>query len=167
MRLDVLQALLSDIVTRHKADITFFTGLRSDFDPASARKFPAVHVQPITKNRIIFNGQYTINWTVLMEVVDRLPEDRQTTDINAMLNRMDVITDEILFELHCFGDENKSLTVNNIAHKFDFQIPAPIDGTVIIDETENNLTGWATSFTIVEPVDGSDIVCCLTDSFRP
>lgn len=167
MTLKNLQALLKDVVTRHKADITYFSGLGSDFNPSSETKFPAAVVQPIGKTRTLSpDGSYTINWAIIMMVFDILPEDRTTDEVNDKLARFDRITDELIFELYEFGYEEKDFIDGNETVKMDFQIPSPIDSNSMIDETESNVTGWITTFTIVEPVDGSDISCCLKEVFN-
>ena len=162
MTLETLQALLKDITDRHKADVRFFTGLNSDFDPANENQYPALHVDPISTSEVIFNAQYTENWSMVMELVDILPQDRTSDDVNDALNRMNEIRKAFFFELINFGDGSKDFQGTSL----DFTIPTPIVNTPIIDETENNLTGWQSTFTIVEPIAGSTLQCRLDDNFK-
>jgi len=167
MTLETLQALLKEVIEDHKAGLTFFTGLKKDFDPANERSYPSVFVQPVTKLRGLSpDGHYVITWTINMLMVDSLPEDRTSDDINEALQRFDRVTDAVIFKLYEFGYDETDFTVNNVTTRMDFQIPAPIVSDAVVDEGDSNLTGWLSVFTIVEPVDGSTIACCLADNYK-
>lgn len=161
MTLQTLQLLFKDITERHKGDVRFFTGLQSDFDPANEANYPALHVDPISVSTTL-TDQYVVNWSIVMELVDKLPDDRTTEDVNEALNRLNEVRKAVMFELMNFGRGDKEF--NGV--ELDFTIPAIILDTPIIDETENNLTGWQTTFTIVEPIAGSTVQCCLDDNFN-
>ena len=161
MTLQTLQLLLKDITDRHKANIRFFTGLKSDFDPSNEKNYPALHVDPISIATTL-TDQYVVNWSMVMELVDILPDDRTTDDVNEALNRLNEVKKAVMFELMNFGRGDKLFG----GEELDFTIPAIILDTPIIDETENNLTGWQTTFTIVEPILGSTVECCLDDNFN-
>jgi len=164
---------LQGIVIRHKAGIRFFTGLEKDFDPANTENYPAFAINPVSANTNINadqSGEVIQTWSLQAELVDLLPTDRTPNDYNDLLYRLKNILDEMLFEfVLTFGIENNAgsgVTYDNITENLCFHLSGDISFTPVIDDGENNLTGWVANFTIEESILVNDIVCCLDDVFN-
>ena len=162
MNLSTLHSIFDEIATKHKAIKTFYTGLASEFNPDYALEYPALLVDPVSITKSMREGFFQNNWNIVLEVIDLLPEDRTTENINKTLDSAQRILDQVLSRL-VTNYSTVEVTYNNQTVKSDFVIQDNFTVLPLIDDSEMNHTGWQVTFTITEQVRYS--TCCNDDVF--
>lgn len=165
MTLQTLQSLLEDVVTAHKSDVRFFTGLESDFKDSSDVKYPAIHVLPVGNSGTITNNQTpSQTWAVIMEYHTIVPNDATKDAKNEAMQRSNQILWDIIFKLADLGSSGATVTYNNVVTKLDYSLPLPSNMTAFVDIAPDNTTGWQVIFSIVE--DNAVDFCCTEAAFN-
>lgn len=152
------------IVIRHKSGIRFFTGKESETDPAHELKYPLFYLAPISVVKKVQEANYINTWNIVCELIDILPQDRDTERVNELLDRLYRIMEDLLLEFSINYSYGKSITFNNFTETLYFNI-GDISIIPVIDTKEANLTGWQASFAITEQINPNDVVCCLDENF--
>ena len=166
MRYQTLIQAVQDIAESHAADLTFFNGLESDFDPASGTDYPALVMTPSPALLELGNepAQASKTWKIHLEVYEQISDTASVTDKNEALDRTHEYLKDVILQLFFeYGYENKEVTVNNVTETLDFTITVNPELIPFIGEGDN-LTGWYADFEIKEGL--YEDLCHLPDIFN-
>lgn len=165
MRYQTLQQAIKEITESHQADITYYTGLEQDFDPANDVNYPALVFTPPAFNLNLDNetDQANKTWKLHFETMELLSTESTTAEKNEALDRTGEYLKDIVLEFWItYGTESKTVTVNNITEALDFVITSqPIFAPFI--DLGDNVTGWQVDLEITEQL--KEDLCHLPDIF--
>lgn len=164
MRYNILQQALKEIVESHKAEITFVTGLETDINTENVR-YPVVFLQPPAFD-MPFNDGVVGNdiWSIHLESQEQISDASTTEEKQEALDRTrEYLRDIVLEFTYTYGNDGKSVTVDNITEVMDFIV---IETTAFVPFVDlgDNITGWMVDFKIQEG--DYDTLCHLTDIFN-
>jgi len=164
MRYQTLQQAINEIVSAHKADLTFFTGLESDFDPANNVHYPAIVFTPPAFTMPFPDGTVGMDtWTLHIESQEQLSDSSTTAQKQEALDRTrEYLRDIVLEFVYNYGYENKAVSYGNITENLDFVVTEVAAFSPFID-INDGITGWQVDLTIQEG--DYDTLCHLSDIF--
>jgi len=139
------------LTTGHEAVYSFFHGIERDFDPVNNVQYPAIFMLPINVGTDINAGRFIKSYSLVLQCIDLLPEDRTTQQIGDALAKTDLILDQIL-TYFTVNFQGKELTIGGKLVRFDFTFTSAPSKTPLVDAGTSNLTGFECSFTITGQV---------------
>tara|TARA_R100001244_G_C5160731_1_gene130971 strand:- start:818 stop:1315 length:498 start_codon:yes stop_codon:yes gene_type:complete len=153
------------IVESHKSDLTFFSGLESDKDPANNVHYPLIFLpppiptEPLTLESISSNTK----WLLHIESQELLSNDSTTQQKQEALDRTREYLRDVYYKFILNGFDITSVTFNNVTEDLDFKLDTEAPFQAFID-INDGVTGWMVDFTIQESDNNN--LCHLDDVFN-
>ena len=165
MRYQTLQKAIEDITLAHQADIKFYSGLKSGFDPVNDVQYPALIFVPPSFDMSLDNetDQANKTWKIHLEVWELMSTESSDEQNEIAFDRTcEYIKDIVLRFWTAYGELDTEVTVNNVTNTLDFVVTSQ-PAFVGFQDVGDGVTGWVVDFEIQEGL--KEDLCHLPDIF--
>ena len=165
MRYQTLQKAIQDITEAHQADIQFYSGLKSGFDPVNDVQYPALIFVPPSFDMSLDNetDQANKTWKIHLEVWELMSTESSDDQNEIAFDRTcEYIKDIVLRFWTAYGELDTEVTVNNVTDTLDFTVTSQ-PAFVGFQDGGDGVTGWVVDFEITEGL--KEDLCHLPDIF--